>query len=210
MFELKDDGERKKVISQIVDIEWDMFQKVQNIGGRTGCQNDSETFNIMRYSQYASWNDLMLESYKKDLEDAIKVGRNLVMEKYAFMMEFTEPDYYKTQLEPYLPKIDVECMKIIEEIVGYTVNCGNEIVEKYPKLSKTGRPIEASTDKVGYTSVETYGKSELRTYSKETLKLYLEHIKEAKATGKNLSLLVQDSMVKMYGYASIEEAEKKL
>ena len=36
--------ETKQLIEEIIDIEWDMFQHVDNIGGRASCQDDFETF----------------------------------------------------------------------------------------------------------------------------------------------------------------------
>ncbi|QHI74014.1 DUF4125 family protein [Aminipila terrae] len=164
----------------------------------------------MRFSQYSAWNDFMIKSYGQDIEEAIKQGRNLVMEKYAFMMEFTNPQYYKSELEPHLPVIDLETMNMVEEIAWYMVDCEKEIAAKYPKLANSGRPIEARGDITGFTSVETYAKGELKTYSKNTLRLYLDYVRENRAAGKNLALKVQEEMVKMYGYASIEDAENKL
>ena len=52
--------EKKDMIAEIMEIEWDMFQHVQNIGGRASCQDDWETFEIMRLSQYENWTDEML------------------------------------------------------------------------------------------------------------------------------------------------------
>lgn len=210
MFGFKDDEERLLVIEKLIKNEWDMFQKVNNIGGKASCQNNWETFHIMRFSQYSAWNDFMIKSYVKDVEEAISVGRNLVMEKYAFMMEFTEPQYFKNELEPHLPVIDLETMNMIDEITWYMIDCEKEIANKYPKLSNSGRPIEARGDDMGFTSVETYAKGELKTYSKNTLKLYLEHVRTNRAAGNNLAMIVQDTMVKMYGYSSIQDAENKL
>lgn len=210
MFGFKDEEERLDVVEGIIKSEWDMFQKVDNIGGRASCQNDFTTFHIMRFSQYSAWNDLMIKSYAKDIEEAIKQGRNLVTEKYAFMMEFTDPKYYKQELEPYLPTIDSETMNMIEEITWYMVDCEKEIAFKYPKLSGSGRPIEAKGDVTGFTSVETYAKGELKTYSPNTLKLYLDYVRTNRAAGKNLAMIVQDTMVKMYGYSSIQDSESKL
>lgn len=210
MFGFKDEEERVVAVEKLIKNEWGMFQKVNNIGSRASCQNDWETFHIMRFSQYSAWNDFMIKSYAKDVEQAIILGRNLVMEKYAFMMEFTEPKYYKEELEPNLPSIDLETMNMVEEIAWYMVDCEKEIESKYPKLSNAGRPIESRGDATGFTSVETYAKGELKTYSKDTLKLYLDYVRSNRAIGKNLALVVQDTMVKMYGYSSIEDAETKL
>ena len=38
-------------VEKILQLEWNMFQKVENIGGRASCQEDFETFYIMRRSQ---------------------------------------------------------------------------------------------------------------------------------------------------------------
>ncbi len=46
-------------IEKIINIEWDMFQNVHNIGGRASCQDDRRTFYIMRGSQFFCWNDIL-------------------------------------------------------------------------------------------------------------------------------------------------------
>lgn len=202
--------ERNAAIEGVISAEWNMFQKVQNIEGRADCQNDWNTFHIMRYSQFSAWTDELLKNYEKDLASAIHENRNLIMEKYAYMMEYTNPEYYKKELAPYLQKVDMETMLTIGEIVAYLIGCEKEVASKYPKLSKLGRPIEQRTDYREFTSVETYATGELKTYSKKTLRVYLDFIRVNRAAGKNLALLVQDTMVRMYGYASMEDAEKKI
>ena len=46
-------SEKDPLIAAIIGAEWQMFDKVQNEGGRAACQNDARTFAIMRYSQFA-------------------------------------------------------------------------------------------------------------------------------------------------------------
>ncbi len=87
--------EKKAVIEKIISIEWTMFDAVENISGRASCQDDYDTFRIMRKSQLEAWNAETLESYLNDLKTAQENGRNLLSEKYAFMMEYTSPDEFE-------------------------------------------------------------------------------------------------------------------
>ena len=200
---------RNLVIEQILRVEWEMLQKVAGIDGRAGCQEEWQTFHIMRYSYYNAWSNEMLKSYMKDLDEAFRDKRNLVMEKYAYMMEFTDPEYYQTKLMPYLPKLEEESRRMIDEIAAYLVACDKEFAAKYPKLSQKGRPIEAKNNG-GETSAETYTKGELRTYSKFTLKSFADHIKKCREEGTNFAFRVKDKMVQMYGYTSVDDAEAKM
>jgi len=196
-------------IENIIKTEWDMFQKVDNIGGRAGCQEEWDTFQIMRASQYESWPEELVKSYEADLAEAANKRRNLVMEKYAYMMEFTQNSYYKTLLEPYLPKVDEESMGMIQEITRQTLAWEREFEKKYPKLAKSGRKTNDALENSSDASVETYTIGELKTYSKPTLRIYLNNVEKMKAEGKNLVTAIKETMVKKYGYASIEDAENK-
>mgnify|MGYP003462291842 CR=1 FL=1 len=79
-YELGEDVEL--LIENIIALEWEAFDKVENEGGRADCQDDYETFYIMRKSQYLAWTDELLESYYNDLVMAANKGWNLIMEKY--------------------------------------------------------------------------------------------------------------------------------
>ncbi len=68
-------------LDRIVALEWNMFQRVQNEGGRASCQDDYPTFRLMRESQFSVWPEPVLASYLKDLETAVAAGRKLVTEK---------------------------------------------------------------------------------------------------------------------------------
>jgi hypothetical protein len=210
MFEFNSKEAREAFMENIVKIEWDMFQKVEGLGGRADCQDQWPTFRIMRSSQYTDWPEEMLKSYYRDLEEANKAGRNLVTEKYAYMMESSSRDYFKTKLEPFLPQLDEEALSMIDEITGYLVECEKAFACQYPRLSSQGRPIEASSDTSSQTSVETYTRGELKTYSKDTLKLYRDYIRKSRSEGKNLALLVKEATVKMYGYESASDAEARM
>ncbi len=87
--------EKMKLIQRLIEREWTLFDKVRNIGGRASCQDDRKTFFIMRGSQFLSWNVPLLESYENDLRAAQAEGRNLLAEKYGYMMMWTSPKEFK-------------------------------------------------------------------------------------------------------------------
>lgn len=190
---------------QIVKKEWDMFQKVNNIGGRADCQDDWETFVIMRLSQLKSWEENVVESYLNDLIEAEKAERNLVMEKYAYMMEETDPDYFR-QISGVLPAIPERTLKMIDKIVDQFMIWEQEVEEKYPKVREHGRPAEGLD--TGMVSVRNYLRSELKTYSEHTIIVYLAQI--IMYPQKNRYLISMEKMVQAYGYDSLEAAEKAL
>ena len=202
--------EKKLKIERIIDIEWQMFQKVENIGGRASCQDDFETFYIMRFSQYGSWTDEMVDYYLDFAEDSLLQGRNLVNEKYARMMEFTDPEYYHQVLEPYFPPVNDECLALIDKIVEAMITWEIEFSKLYPKLSAAGRPITSDGDASGFTSLETYARGELTTYPVELLRLYTKYVDRLHSEGKSLSLIIQEILVEFYGYDTIKEAEDSL
>ena len=99
-----------------------MFQETENIGGRASCQDQYDTFYANRYSQHNALELDTLESYRKDLADAKAIGRNLITEKYAFMMEFTDPEYYKQNLEAHQVLSEEG---VIKELAGRYWDTGN-------------------------------------------------------------------------------------
>lgn len=210
MYDTMKPEKRNLIIEQILRVEWQMFQSVEGLDGRAGCQEEWPTFHIMRYSYYNAWSNQMLRSYARDLDEALRDKRNVITEKYAYMMEYTDPAYYESKLKPFLPSIDDETRAMIDKIATYMVQCEREFALKYPKLSSKGRPIEAACDSGNGTSAETYNKGELRTYSKYTLKYFVEYISDCWRDGINFAMLVKDKMVKMYGYDSLDDAERKM
>lgn len=200
---------RENIIEGIIEAEWEMFQEVPNIGGRAACQDDLETFRIMRAGQSAAWSDATLESYLDDLNDAKSSGRNLLTEKYARMMRTTSPSEY-ARIEHLLPPVDPEAIELIERIVRIVLEWEKKLLEKYPYIIKRGRPLFSREDSIGVTSKETYLRGELSTYSLRTLKLYIDHIQKEHSENVNGSALTLLYMVKQYGFDSLEEANERI
>ncbi len=200
---------KENLVDELVKIEWEQFDKVKNIGGRADCQDDWETFSIMRKSQYMIWNVDMLQSYIDDFKNAISMGRNLISEKYARMMKSTSPEEYE-KLKDNLVYISDETNLIIEKIVDIQVTMMENFAEKYPKLALNARSIHSSEDTIFNTSYETYLKGELSTYSPETLALYGQFVVNLVKENKNIAELIIKNTVKMYGYDSLDDAEEKI
>lgn len=201
---------KKEVIDHIVDMEWQMMNEVHGLDGRSVCQDDFKTFHIMRFSNYFPWTTELLESYTQDLVRAEEDGRNLVLEKYAYMMSLSDHDYYKAHLQEIVPAPNAFTSKLIREIVVYLLDCERQLAEKYPKISSKGRVLQTSSFDANFASIETYSIGELRTYSPRTLRLLLEFIRSEKALGHNIAMKIRSSMAKLYGYQSLEELELKL
>ncbi|WP_312702367.1 DUF4125 family protein [Sedimentibacter sp.] len=197
-----------KLVEDIIDLEWKEFQKVNNEGGRAWCQDDRNSFDIYRRSQFLSWNDEMLQSYYEDLTDAINSGRNLMTEKYARMMKSTAPDQYRS-IRDFLPVLSEEKKAIIEEIVTARIRWAEEFACKYPKIAGRGRPLHTFEDGPYDTSVETYLRGELSTYSENTLELHLKHVNQLLGEGINQYESIMENTVHEYGYSSLDEAELK-
>ena len=202
--------EMKTKIEKIINTEWEMFQRVDNIGGRASCQDDYETFFIMRASQYGSWSREMIDCYGEFVEACHHKGRNLLTEKYARMMKFTHPAYYEKNIAPVLTEVPEANYILIDKIVKAMIVWETDFSRRYPKISGSGRPLTSDEDVCGFTSMETYARGELATYPAELLQLYSEYVDSLAADGKSLSVLNQEIMVKLYGYDTIEEAEASL
>ena len=196
----------ESIIKAVVSIEWALFDKVQNCGGRAACQDDAATFSIMRSSQFRAWNRELLESYKEDLIRAQAQGRNPLCEKYAYMMERTAPEEYAV-IRGALPVPDLENLYLADLICAAHVAWQEDLAKRYPCLTGRGRPVRKESDAPGVTSFETYLRGELLTYSVETLRLYGALVERSQKERINLCEQVLKNTVLQYGYQSLEEAE---
>ena len=197
--------EKDPLIAAIIEAEWQMFDKVQNEGGRAACQNDARTFAIMRYSQFAPLPQDVLESYRDDLAVAAREGRNLLAEKYAYMMEYTDPATFDRTLRDHLPAVSAYKQELCARIANRLIRDEQQFATRYPALHAQGRPTEgAQADDV---SVHVYALGELKTYSERTLERYDAWLRAHPE--ENISVSVHRVMVQLYGYDSLEAAEAR-
>ena len=198
----------EELINQIIELEWEFFQNTKNEGGTASCQEDYDTFVIMRTAQFSCFSKELLQGWLKDLQKAKAEGRNLIAEKYARMMESTAPEQYR-ELAPYLVQHNAKRQEITEEIIKLQVEWLLECQEKYPDVIAKARSIRTSEDTPYNTSAETYLRGELGTYSDDTLLCYGRYVISLKKEGRNLNEMIFEKQVKSYGYLSLEDAQKK-
>lgn len=199
----------EELAEKIAELEFEAFDKVENVGGRADCQNDWATFSIMRKSQYLTWNRTMLLQYYYDFQREYHRGHNLITEKYGRMMESTAPDEYE-RIKNQFPILSPEKKAIIEEIVRLQVEWMDAFAEKYPQLADNARSIHSEEDHLYNTSYETYLRGEISTYSDKMLELYGRYVVEYARQGKNLAVDIMTNNVHMYGYRDLDAAEKFL
>jgi hypothetical protein len=176
-----------------LDLELEMFLTVPT-EQKASCQDYPDSFRLHRRAQFAVWSEDTLRSYLKDLEKAQTDGINLMTYKYARMDDLI-PCRNKSPL--------------IRKIVYVQYRWQQEMFRKYPYFMKGARPVSRSDDSEYKTSFETYLQGELETYSDKTLELLYRDIKDKEKRGINMSEEVYDFLVKMMGYSSLEDAEKK-
>ena len=203
------EGKNIEIIEKIVALEWQQFDRVKNEGGRADCQDDFQTFSIMRKSQYLTWTEELLQSFYQDLVDAEQKGWNMIMEKYARMMKSTNPEKY-LKFEKELPVITEERNMIQEEVIKFQVTWMEEFAEKYPKMASNARSIRTNEDTVFNTSYETYLRGEISTYSENTFVLYIGFIVSLLDQNRNLAMEIMGNTANLYGYDSLEAAEEKI
>lgn len=199
----------EELLNHIISLEWQAFDSVKNESGRAECQDDWNTFSIMRKSQYLTWPKELMISFIQDFHHANAYGRNLITEKYGFMMQSTDPAGFE-KIKNSLPVLSDDQILIIEQIVQIQVAWMEKFAEEFPHMAGNSRSIHTFEDNLFNTSYETYLRGELSTYSPETLKLYGNFIVQLANGGCNLAIMTMDNTAKLYGYESLSDAEQNL
>lgn len=200
---------RNDLISQMLQVEFFLFQQVQNRGGRASCQDDFRTFQIMRGSQFSAWPTDLCESYWRDLDGALAAGRNLLTEKYARMIETTFPAEYHA-IKAFLPPLSPEQLVRIDQISAVQYRMAAAVYAAYPLTCSASRPLLPDPKRPHVTSSMTYLRGELSTYSLRTLTLYWEYLSQLEANGGNLVKEILENTVRQYGYVDLDARERAL
>lgn len=195
------------LVEEVIRREWDQFQRTENEGGRASCQGNWPMFHQMRASQFMTWPEDLLRSYLDDLDEANRVGRNLVTEKYARMMVSTAPDEYRERIEPFIPRLSDERVARQERVIAVQVAWARDFRGRYPKLGAAMRVLTTAEDTPEDTSFETYLRGELGTYSDRTMALYEAMVENLQAAGRNLTEQTVANTVRLGGFADLTEAE---
>lgn len=195
------------LVEEVIRREWDQFQRTENEGGRASCQGNWPMFHQMRASQFMTWPEDLLRSYLDDLDEANRVGRNLVTEKYARMMASTTPDEYRERIEPFIPRLSDERVARQERVIAVQVAWARDFRGRYSKLGAAMRVLTTAEDTLEDTSFETYLRGELGTYSDRTMALYEAMVENLQAAGRNLTEQTVANTVRLGGFADLEEAE---
>lgn len=201
-YEIKELAKKSIIADSIIDIEWKLFDRTKNDGGRANCQDDWGTFSIMRRSQYYVWPPELLKTLLADYSEAAQNGRNIITEKYGFMMESTAPEEF-ARIKDKLPAVPADKRALIDAIAAIQVGFMEEFAREYPGISDNARVIHTYEDTAFDTSYETYLRGELSTYHDDTLSLYGRFIAELAANGMNLAKMIISMTTFFYGYSSL-------
>ena len=193
-------------IDEIIRLEWDMFQAVNDGGPRADCQDDRTTFGAMRRAQFEAWPENIRLSYLDDIRTAKLFGRNLVNEKYIHMMKSTMPSAYEKLLSAITPP-GLAAEQLAKDVSGKLLAQTAALRSLYPYVFGEGRPLYATEDRQGVTSIETYELGELLTYSEKTLALLNAYIEQREQAGGSLARDIMANTVKYYGYDTLDSAE---
>ena len=176
---MKDD-----LIISIIQQEWPLFNKTQNVGQRSFCQDQMANFIVSRHAYWSMYSTPVLQSYLHDLEVARMKGQNLITYKYGYMMAYTHPDEFLAILDK-LPSISTVKQSLVTAIMTIYMKWELEIQKETPGYDTNHRPIEAVNNSQTHTSVETYMTGELQSYSEATLENILAHFLQCSKNGIN-------------------------
>lgn len=181
------------IINRIVEYEWEMFQRLTPTQRTLACRNNKYMFLLMRSSQWKVYPLNVQASYLNDIHQAFLENRNLLFERYAYMMILTR-DFIEDEVTKILPVIEKEKEDLVDKIIKHHKVWYESVANKLPTATSAGRPMVYGG--VGDIDVFTYLKGELFTYSINTLINILEAEKMMISQNKNLVIEIYKNYTK--------------
>lgn len=173
---------RKEIMQEIVAREAELLMNLRT--EEPVAENTIPAFKKMREMTYCVLSDATITSWLEDLRNAVKFGRNPLMEKYALV---------GGQI-PHLKK-----NPLIKQIVAIEVGWMQEIAAKYPKMIKRE---QASAE-----LFEKYALCELQTWGDRTIGLYWQDVQNAVKEGRNFAEDRYNWLYRDLGKGNLQEVE---
>ena len=154
-------------LCELVQLEWVHFDTVQGLNGRAACQDDAAGFFIYRVAQYLSFPRESIMAVRDDVVAADAAGRNVIREKYARMMEATDPAAFARDWSGRLEATSPVKRCVIDEIEGI-LRSMLDIAES--ELPATAQHVRRSITQPKLISSIDYYVCEIQSYSLSTLR----------------------------------------
>lgn len=162
---LEDEGLAHAEISalrELVQLEWVHFDTVQGMSGRAACQDDAVGFFVHRVAQYLSFPRESIMAVRDDVVAADAAGRNVIREKYARMMEATDPVAFARDWSGRLEAPSPVKRCVLDEIEG-TLRSMLDIAQC--ELPATAQHVRGSITQPKLISSIGYYVCEIQSYS---------------------------------------------
>lgn len=155
-------------LRELVQLEWIHFDAVQGLNGRAACQDDATGFFIYRVAQYLSFPHELIMLVHDDVVAADAAGRNVISEKYARMMEKTDPAAFERDWAGRLeaPSPVKRCvMEAVEHVLYRMLDAAAS------ELPETAQHVRGTISRPQLISSIDYFMCEIQSYSLRTLRI---------------------------------------
>ncbi len=169
------DSDTANKLKLILNFEWSQFDAVEGMHGRAFCQDNAKEFLLMRLAQYLAYTTEIIRLIYQDYEAMATEKINPIFDKYARMMEYTDPDDFmniKNKLIT-ISKVKENLLLEIKDELKKRINIKKS---ELPKTLKNSRPVENDGKKI--SSLDYYI-CEISLYSLKTLWQIRDFIKKS-------------------------------
>lgn len=175
---------REELIQDVIERELVMFLNTKNLGGTASCQENPDMFRHWRWMVFSVMSDEYIASYREDLIEAERVGRNLMTEKYA-------------RMDNLIPCVSPNMDKV-RRITATERVWMQELFQEFPLLFPQS-----------LARFDMYFPAEMETLSERSLDLYQACVDKALGVGENLARKRYANFYARMGLGTLEELEAR-